>query len=65
MSTHDSDSPFNTKLPPTPTVPGAAAALPEGALPKPFLGPQGDENRDPPAGSPVPVSPTQTVKDTR
>jgi hypothetical protein len=65
MSTKRSNTPPNPKLPPAPAVPGGAASLPEGALPKPFLGPQGDENRDPPAGAPAPVSPTETVKDTR
>jgi predicted nucleotidyltransferase len=63
MSTREPDPPANTKLPPPPTLPGGAAALPEGTLPKPFLGPQGDENRDPPANAPAPVNPTQTVKD--
>jgi hypothetical protein len=53
----------NNKLPPTPTPPGGAAALPEDSLSKPFLGPQGDENRDPPPNAPAPVRPTQTVKD--
>jgi hypothetical protein len=65
MSTREPDPPANAKLPPVPVVPGGAAALPEGSLPKPFLGPQGDENRDPPAGSPAPVPPTETVKGTR
>jgi hypothetical protein len=37
--------------------------LPEGSLPKPFLGPHGDENRDPPANAPVPIPPAPTVKD--
>ena len=65
MSTRDPDPPANAKLPPPPPVPpGGAAALPEGSLRGPFLGPQGDENRDPPAGAPVPVPPSPTVKDT-
>ncbi len=51
MSTRDLDPPSNAKPRPAPVPPGGAAALPEGTLPKPFLGPQGDENRDPPAGS--------------
>lgn len=57
--------PGNAKLRPIPVAPGGAAALPEGSLPKPFLGPQGDENRNPPAGSPAPIPPAATVKDTR
>jgi predicted nucleotidyltransferase len=55
--------PTDTPLQPPPTPPGGAAALPEGSLSKPFLGPQGDENRDPPANAPAPVSPTKTVED--
>jgi len=62
MSTQEPDAP-NTTLPPPPEPPGGAAALPEGSLPKPYLGPQGDENRDPPANAPVPVPSTETVKD--
>jgi hypothetical protein len=38
-------------------MPGGRAALPAGSLSKPFLGPQGDENRTPPADAPVPPSP--------
>ena len=63
MSTQEPDAP-NTKLPPRPEPPGGSAALPEGTLPAPYLGPQGDENRDPPANAPAPVPPTETVKDT-
>jgi hypothetical protein len=63
MSTEEPDPPANTKMPPAPAVPGGAAALPEGSLPKPFLGPHGDENRDPPANAPVPIPPAPTVKD--
>jgi type I restriction enzyme S subunit len=59
------EPPFDSRLPSAPVPPGGAAALPEGSLPKPFLGPQGDENRDPPPGSPAPVPPAATVKDTR
>jgi hypothetical protein len=33
-------------------MPGGRAALPAGSLPKPLFGPQGDEQRDPPTGSP-------------
>ncbi len=51
----------NPKTPAPPIPPGDNAALPEGSLPKPFLGPQSDENRDPPADSPAPVNPTVTV----
>lgn len=40
---------------------GERAALPPGSLPKPYLGPQGDENRDPPAGAPSPTGPADTV----
>jgi hypothetical protein len=43
-------------------MPGGEAALPKDALPKPFLGPQGDENRRPPPGSPAPVSPAPVVE---
>jgi hypothetical protein len=63
MSTKEPDPPANTKMPPVPIPPGGAAALPAGSLPKPFLGPQGDENRDPPVNAPAPVPPAKTVKD--
>jgi hypothetical protein len=43
---------------------GDSAALPEGSLSKPYLGPQGDENRDPPRNAPGPIPSTRTVKDT-
>jgi len=43
-------------------MPGQRADLPEGSLPGPFLGPQGDENRTPPANAPSPVKPAPTVK---
>jgi len=62
MSTKQPEPPANTKLPPQPNSPGGAAALPEDSLPKPFLGPQGDENRDPPANAPAPVPPAPTVR---
>lgn len=55
------DTTNNPKNPSLPIPPGDNAALPEGTLPKPFLGPQGDENRDPPPNAPAPVNPTQTV----
>jgi hypothetical protein len=41
--------------------PGERAALPPGSLPGPYLGPQGDENRDPPANAPSPTGPADTV----
>jgi hypothetical protein len=50
----------NPKTPP-PIPPGGNAALPPGSLPKPFLGPQGDENREPPPSAPAPIPPTETV----
>jgi predicted nucleotidyltransferase len=62
MSTKEPEQP-NAKSPTPPIPPGGAAALPEGSLPKPFLGPQGDENRAPPANAPAPVAPTETVTD--
>jgi hypothetical protein len=61
MSTQEPDPP-NSPLPPRRHLPGGAAALPVDSLPKPFLGPQGDENRDPPANAPAPVPPIETVK---
>ena len=42
-------------------LPGDRAALPENTLSKPFFGPQGDENRNPPANAPVPPNPTVRV----
>ncbi|HEX2941953.1 MAG TPA: hypothetical protein VHO91_12970 [Rhodopila sp.] len=44
---------------------GHRAALPEGTLPGPYFGTQGDENRQPPANAPAPVNPTATVGDGR
>jgi hypothetical protein len=41
--------------------PGGRAALPAGSLPDPYLGPQGDENRDPPPEAPSPTDPADTV----
>jgi hypothetical protein len=61
MSTKEPDPP-NTPLPPPRNLPGGTAALPAGSLPKPFLGPQGDENRDPPPNAPAPIPSTETVK---
>ena len=43
-------------------MPGGRAALPPGSLPKPYLGPQGDENRDPPANAPTAPGPSETVE---
>jgi hypothetical protein len=43
------------------TVPGGSAALPAGTLRGPFLGPQGDENREPPLNAPVAPQPAKTV----
>jgi len=42
-------------------MPGQRADLPEGSLPGPYLGPQGDENRTPPPNAPSPVKPAATV----
>jgi hypothetical protein len=39
-------------LTPQPGLPGQRASLPKGALSKPYFGPQGDENRDPPDNAP-------------
>jgi hypothetical protein len=39
-------------------MPGDRAALPDGALSKPFSGPQGDENRTPPDNAPLPPNPS-------
>nr|WP_294510042.1 hypothetical protein [uncultured Rhodopila sp.] len=41
--------------------PGERAGLPPGSLPDPYLGPQGDENRDPPPDAPCPTGPADTV----
>jgi hypothetical protein len=45
----------------TPSIPGGRAALPEGSLPGPFLGPQGDENRDPPENAPIAPQPATRI----
>jgi hypothetical protein len=42
-------------------MPGDRAALPAGALSKPYFGPQGDENRPPPDNAPVPPQPGATI----
>ena len=65
MSTDDTKAqpPTASPLPPQPNPPGGAAALPAGSLSKPYFGPQGDENRDPPPNAPAPVNPVETVKD--
>jgi hypothetical protein len=57
------DTRDDPKTPTPPVPPGGSAALPAGSLPKPFLGPQGDENRDPPPNAPAPVNATETVRD--
>lgn len=46
-------------------MPGERAALPEGTLPNPYLGAQGDENREPPRNAPSQVEPTVTVPPSR
>jgi hypothetical protein len=63
MTSNDTPGGANPKNPPSPVPPGGDAALPAGSLPKPFLGPQGDENRQPPANAPAPIPPTETVED--
>jgi hypothetical protein len=63
MNSNETPGGANPKTPPPPVPPGGAAALPAGSLPKPFLGAQGDENREPPANAPAPIPPTETVKD--
>ena len=65
MSPNATDPPKDSdpKVPPLPIPPGGSAALPADSLPKPFLGPQGDENRTPPPNAPAPVPPTETVED--
>jgi hypothetical protein len=45
-------------------MPGGRAALRPGRLPKPYFGPQGDENRNPPSASPAPVTPAPVIEDT-
>jgi hypothetical protein len=35
-----------------PRLPGQRASLPQGVLSKPYFGPQGEENRDPPENPP-------------
>lgn len=42
---------------------GDRAALPPGSLPNPYLGTQGDENRQPPPNAPSPVNRQPTVGD--
>nr|WP_294529562.1 hypothetical protein [uncultured Rhodopila sp.] len=41
--------------------PGERAGLPPGSLPEPYLGPQGDENRDPPPDAPSPTGPADSI----
>jgi hypothetical protein len=45
-------------------MPGGRAALPPGSLPRTYLGVQGDEQRDPPAGAPsaIPPSPSSIAR---
>jgi hypothetical protein len=53
---------------PTPTSGGRLGgreALPPGGLSKPYLGPQGDENRDPPSHAPSPTEPAVTTETAR
>ncbi len=61
-SGHDGDLPFEPPASPPDGMPGSRAALPPGSLPKPYLGPQGDENRNPPANAPVAPNPNETVE---
>jgi hypothetical protein len=65
-------NPEDAKTPPvsTPTPTsggrlGGREGLPPGSLPKPYLEPQGDENRDPPPNAPSPAQPTVTVETAR
>ncbi|HTC11482.1 MAG TPA: hypothetical protein VK726_22190 [Acetobacteraceae bacterium] len=37
---------------PQPGLPGQRASLPQGVLSKPYFGPPGEENRDPPENPP-------------
>jgi hypothetical protein len=59
------DESFDADAPPPAPMPdgrpGSRAALPPGSLPGPYLGRQGDENRDPPADAPSPTGPADTV----
>jgi NADPH-dependent 2,4-dienoyl-CoA reductase/sulfur reductase-like enzyme/nitrite reductase/ring-hydroxylating ferredoxin subunit len=59
----DSAREVASRMPPGPPggIPGGRAALPAGALPTTYLGPQGDEQRTPPAGSPAPIPPAPVV----
>jgi NADPH-dependent 2,4-dienoyl-CoA reductase/sulfur reductase-like enzyme/nitrite reductase/ring-hydroxylating ferredoxin subunit len=43
-------------------MPGGRAALPAGSLPTTYLGAQGDEQRDPPAGAPSAIPPSPLVE---
>lgn len=55
------------RMPDVPANPGlgSRAALPEGSLSGPYLGTQGDENRQPPPNAPAPVNPQPTVETVR
>jgi hypothetical protein len=61
-NTRPKDPPRHGPLSRPDGMPGQRADLPEGRLPGPFLGPQGDENRRPPANAPAPVKPAPTVE---
>lgn len=61
----DGDLPSELPASPPDGMPGSRAALPPGSLPKPYLGPQGDENRNPPANAPAAPNPNETVENTR
>ena len=61
----DEDLPFEPPASPPDGMPGSRAALPPGSLPKPYLGPQGDENRNPPANAPTAPNSNVTVENTR
>jgi hypothetical protein len=54
------EKPSGKMPPPRPSdnMPGNREALPKGTLSKPFLGPQADENREPPSNAPVAPKPT-------
>lgn len=60
----DRELPLEPPASPPDGMPGSRAALPAGSLPKPYLGPQGDENRNPPANAPTSPGPSETVEST-
>jgi hypothetical protein len=57
----DPQSPVSTPTPLSDGRMGGRAALPPGSLSTPYLGPQGDESRDPPDNAPSPTGPADTV----